>query len=113
MAQTAALLTRTALALGLSALASVAAAAPPGTLPYGAYDPGGDYADDPEVVIEHLFVPWQDVYLPSLVEADAYARERNRALKKKHPKLFRAGKYLVIAFVLWLIVLAPWPFFAR
>lgn len=80
MAQTAALLTRTALALGLSALASVAAAAPPGTLPYGAYDPGGDYADDPEVVIEHLFVPWQDVYLPSLVEADAYARERNRAL---------------------------------
>ncbi|HET8764951.1 MAG TPA: lipid A hydroxylase LpxO, partial [Rhodanobacter sp.] len=40
-------------------------------------------------------------------------RERNRAFKKKHPKLFRAGKYLAIAFVLWLIVLAPWPFFAR
>lgn len=57
-----------------------APAAPPGSLPFGAYDPAGDYRDDPELVIEHLFLPWEDVYLPSLVEADAYARERNRAL---------------------------------
>lgn len=40
-------------------------------------------------------------------------RERNRAFKRKHPKLFRGAKYLAIAFLLWLIVLAPWPFFSR
>ncbi|PTR13527.1 endoglucanase [Cereibacter azotoformans] len=57
-----------------------ALAAPPGTLPYGAYDPGGDYRNDRDLVIEHLFLPWEDVYLPSLVDADAYARQRNRAL---------------------------------
>lgn len=57
-----------------------AVAAPPGTLPFGAYDPGGDFANDPVPVIEHLFLPWQDVYLPSLNEADAYALARNRAL---------------------------------
>ncbi len=31
-------------------------------------------------VIEHLFLPWEDVYLPSLNDADAYAMERGRAL---------------------------------
>ena len=73
--------------LGLSALfaagllfATDALAAPPGTVPFGAYDPGGDFTDDPEPVIEHLFLPWEDVYLPSLNDADAYALERNRAL---------------------------------
>ena len=55
-------------------------AAPPGDVPYGAYDPGGDYTDDTVPVIEHLFLPWEDVYLPSLNEADAYALERHRAL---------------------------------
>lgn len=55
-------------------------AAPPGEVPFGVYDPDGDFARDTEVVIEHLFLPWEDVYLPSLNDADAYARERNRAL---------------------------------
>lgn len=71
-------------ALALVALAAALSgplqAAPPGTLPYGAYDPEGYYRDDPVPVIEHLFLPWQDVFLPSLDAADAYARERNRAL---------------------------------
>ena len=62
------------------ALASIAEAAPPGTVPFGAYDPGGDFTDDPVPVIEHLFLPWEDVYLPSLNDADAYAQERGRAL---------------------------------
>jgi endoglucanase len=57
-----------------------AMAAPPGTLPFGAYDPGGDFADDPVPVIEHVFLPWEDVFLPSLNDADAYALARNRAL---------------------------------
>lgn len=48
--------------------------------PFGAYDPGGDFTSDKDVVIEHLFLPWEDVYLPSLTDADAYAMERNRAL---------------------------------
>ena len=56
------------------------AAAPPGDMPFGVYDPGGDFSDDPEVSIEHLFLPWEDVFLPSLVDADIYAKERNRAV---------------------------------
>ena len=55
-------------------------AAPPGTLPFGAYDPGGDFSDDPDLTIEHLFMPWEDVNLSTLVDADDYALERNRAL---------------------------------
>lgn len=55
-------------------------AAPPGDLPFGVYDPHGDFADDPNVQIEHLFLPWEDVYLPSLLEADQYARDRNRSV---------------------------------
>ncbi|KFE35873.1 glycoside hydrolase family 26 protein [Thioclava atlantica] len=73
-----------AASLGLTLLCAPAQAAtvevPPGTLPFGVYDPDGDFADKPGVVIEHLFLPWEDVYLPSLNDADAYALERNRAL---------------------------------
>ncbi len=67
--------------------AAPALAAPPGTLPFGAYDPGGDFADDPVPVIEHLFLPWEDVFLPSLNDADAYALARNRALADHHRTL--------------------------
>lgn len=68
------------LVLSCSVLATAVHAAPPGTVPFGVYDPDGDFASDNEVVIEHLFLPWEDVYLPSLNDADAYAKERNRAL---------------------------------
>ena len=72
---------RLALVAGTFGLAPLAAAAiPPGTMPYGAFDPAGDYANETIPVIEHLFLPWEDVSLVSLVEADAYALERNRAL---------------------------------
>lgn len=37
------------------------------------------------------------------------SRERNRAFKKKHPKLFRAAKYIGMLVLIWLIFLAPWP----
>jgi endoglucanase len=57
-----------------------ASAAPPGSLPFGAYDPGGDFTDDNALAIEHVFLPWEDVFLPSLNDADAYALERDRAL---------------------------------
>lgn len=56
------------------------AAAPPGPLPFGAYDPVGSFVSDPEVSIEHVFMPWEDVDLSTLTEADAYAMDRNRAL---------------------------------
>jgi endoglucanase len=59
---------------------AAAQAAPPGDVPFGVYDPGGDFVDDQAVTIEHLFLPWEDVYLPSLNDADTYAQERNRAL---------------------------------
>jgi len=36
-------------------------------------------------------------------------RERNRAFKKKHPRLFRAVKYAGIVLLIWLVFLAPWP----
>lgn len=68
-------------ALFMAAIGAVPAlAAPPGPMPYGAYDPGGDYTDDGALVIEHLFLPWEDVFLPSLTDADAYALARKRAL---------------------------------
>jgi endoglucanase len=57
-----------------------AQAAPPGVLPFGAYDPGGDFTDDPVPTIEHVFLPWEDVDLLSLLAADVYALERQRAL---------------------------------
>ncbi len=70
-----------AMALAATVLSvSQIAAAPPGDLPFGVYDPDGDFADDKEVVIEHLFLPWEDVYLDSLFVADQYAQDRNRAL---------------------------------
>lgn len=72
--------------LSIAALAAVItlgtgiAAVPPGPIPFGAYDPGGDFSDETDVIIEHLFLPLTDVYLPSLFEADDYAQARNRAL---------------------------------
>lgn len=77
-----------AAALGLGTFAAalafpVGAAAqtvPPGSLPFGIYDPYGDYADVQGVDIEHLFLPWEDVLLSSLAEADTYVKERGRSL---------------------------------
>lgn len=51
-----------------------------GGLLFGAYDPQGDFTNDPNSVIEHLFLPWEDVDLTSLAAADAYAQERGRTL---------------------------------
>ncbi len=61
-------------------VASSAVAAPPGDMPFGVYDPNGEFEYDDDVVIEHLFLPWEDVYLQSLSLADTYARERGRAV---------------------------------
>ena len=61
-------------------LAPAALSAPPGDIPFGVYDPDGNFENDPGVQIEHLFLPWEDVFLPSLIDADTYALERNRAL---------------------------------
>ncbi len=47
---------------------------------FGAYDPHGDFGDDRNVKIEALFLPWQDVDLSTLRQADDYARERGRSL---------------------------------
>ncbi len=53
---------------------------PPGDLPFGVYDPNGDFSELEGVSIEHLFLPWEDVLLPSLFEAENYAKERGRTL---------------------------------
>ena len=71
---------RIALAGVFATSLSAANAAPPGDVPFGAYDPPGDFTDDENVQIEHLFLPWEDVYLPSLLDADQYAFDRNRAV---------------------------------
>ncbi len=63
-----------------TALAGEAFAAPPGPLKFGVYDPEGSFTSDPNVDIEHLFLPWEDVDLASIPLADAYAQERNRTL---------------------------------
>ncbi len=59
-------------------LAPSAAAAPPGDMPFGAYDPDGVFSDDTGLQIEHLFLPWEDVFLGTLIEADGYAHDRGR-----------------------------------
>jgi endoglucanase len=70
-----------ALAVAACSLMTLPAfALPPGIMPYGAFDPGGDYIDETRNVVEHIFLPWEDVALGSLVDADLYALERNRAL---------------------------------
>nr|WP_319496143.1 glycosyl hydrolase [uncultured Cohaesibacter sp.] len=46
----------------------------------GSYDPYGTFKDDRVVKIEHLFLPWEDVELKSMFEADAYAQQRGRDL---------------------------------
>jgi len=68
------------LSTGPAPLAAQQSVSPPGDVPWGAYDPNGDFTNDPVPVIEHLFLPWEDVYLPSLNEADAYAQAHHRAL---------------------------------
>jgi beta-mannanase len=50
------------------------------SLPGGAYDPNGDFSNDPNPKIEHLFLPWEDVDLSTLSAADEYARKRGRSL---------------------------------
>lgn len=73
---------RTLAAAALLALlaAGQAPAAPPGDFPFGVYDPEGSFADDPDVQIEHLFLPWEDVALETLALADQYARDRGRSV---------------------------------
>ncbi len=52
----------------------------PQSIAFGAYDPHGDFAEDKNPKIEHLFLPWEDVDLSTLSLADEYARERGRSL---------------------------------
>jgi len=47
---------------------------------FGAYDPHGDFGDDPNSKVEHLFLPWEDVELSTLALADEYALQRGRSL---------------------------------
>lgn len=48
------------------------------TLPFGVYDPHGGFRRETSVAIEHVFLPWQDVDVQSLHNADSYAAERGR-----------------------------------
>lgn len=50
------------------------------SLPFGSYDPPGNFTDDKFPKIEHLFMPWIDVDLTLLYQADGYALQRHRAL---------------------------------
>lgn len=64
----------------IAGLATASLAAPPGELPFGVYDPHGGFSSDDDVQIEHLFLQWEDVFLPSLSDADTYALERGRSV---------------------------------
>jgi len=46
----------------------------------GVYDPWGDFKGENGVATEHLFLPWEDVELGSLPQADAYAFARGRKI---------------------------------
>lgn len=52
----------------------------PDSVEFGAYDPNGDFSDEANSKIEHLFLPWEDVDLSSLAVADQYALKRGRTL---------------------------------
>ncbi|MBB4568779.1 glycoside hydrolase family 26 protein [Rhizobium leucaenae] len=52
----------------------------PDSVTFGAYDPHGDFKDDPNSKIEHIFLPWEDVDLGTLSLADDYAQKRGRKL---------------------------------
>lgn len=52
----------------------------PTSVGFGAYDPHGDFGNDPNSKIEHLFLPWEDVDLRTLELADDYAQKRGRSL---------------------------------
>jgi endoglucanase len=97
-----------ALAVGAGVLAPAPLAAehatvPPGALPFGVYDPPGNFSQAGDVTIEHLFLPWEDVALESLFAAADYARDRNRVLlvtlepwtwvrsNRNTPEFLRAG----------------------
>ena len=47
---------------------------------FGVYDPHGDFSDESNVSIEHIFLTWEDIDLSSLPAVDAYARKRGRTL---------------------------------
>ncbi|WP_421983816.1 glycoside hydrolase family 26 protein [Roseibium sp.] len=53
---------------------------PSADIAFGAYDPPGFFTDRSDVSIEHLFLPWEDVELESLLLADQYAKERGRSV---------------------------------
>ncbi len=68
-------------AISLAAsVAPVAVAQSPRSLQFGAYDPGGVFSNDPNLEIEHVYLPWRDVDLSSLYDVDTYARKRGRSL---------------------------------
>lgn len=48
------------------------------SVPFGAYDPPGNFTNDKFPKIEHLFLPWEDVDLSFLYQADSYAQARGR-----------------------------------
>ncbi len=49
-------------------------------------------------------------FVNRLFALSQHNRERSRAFKRRHPKLFRTLKYLGLLFLAWLILCAPWPF---
>ncbi|MDE2278260.1 MAG: aspartyl/asparaginyl beta-hydroxylase domain-containing protein [Xanthomonadaceae bacterium] len=49
-------------------------------------------------------------FVNRLFALSQHNRERSRAFKRRHPKLFRSLKYLGLLFLAWLILCAPWPF---
>jgi endoglucanase len=63
-----------------SAATAQVAEVPPGGVPFGVYDPPGNFSTASGVTIEHLFLPWEDVALSSLNDAADYAAARGRVL---------------------------------
>jgi endoglucanase len=81
MSRVRAILRAAALVAAVAApLTAQVAPVPPGDIPFGVYDPPGDFAGARGVTIEHLFLPWEDVALDSLYAAADYAAARNRVL---------------------------------
>src|SRR5690606_24552615 len=53
---------------------------PDPALLFGAYDPYGTFSNDPSIVIEHVYIAWEDADFSSIQVANKYALDRSRRL---------------------------------
>lgn len=67
-----------ALSSAFGAIAESRTSTPEPALLIGAYDPYGTFSNDPTIVIEHVYIAWEDADFSSIQVANKYAMDRSR-----------------------------------